>query len=279
MGVKAVGILGDGEPTLHPDLYTCLAEGAKTGLDLALATNGVTLKPSAFPLLLDSLVWLRFTLCSADGKNYKTMMGRNEETFHKVIRNIETLANSKQKLSSKCTIGIQMVLTDECADQIIPLAKLGQEIGVDYFVVKQTSERDTSEQNTIARDYTKHEELFLQAETFSRDNYSVIVKRLKMQKEKRQYDNCYGCEFLPQISGAGDLYNCGNFFGNPDFHIGNIIDRSFKEIINSGRYREVMNRVKQGIDVHSQCGIGCRQNEINEYLDFLKAQPPHINFI
>ena len=40
MGVKAIGFLGDGEPTLHPGVYDAVEAGAEFGLDMAIATSG-----------------------------------------------------------------------------------------------------------------------------------------------------------------------------------------------------------------------------------------------
>ena len=44
-------------------------------------------------------------------------------------------------------------------------------------------------------------------------------------------------------------------------------------------YEEVQKKVSTEVNVHKQCGTGCRQNEINEYLWDLKNPPNHINFI
>ena len=279
IGVKAVGILGDGEPTLHPDLYDCMNEGAKTGLDLAIATNGVALKQERLAELLSAVKWIRFTLSSASGENYKAMMDRSPKTFERVVENIRQAVAIKHAMNLDVTIGIQMVLIDLCADQIVPLAELGRELGVDYFVVKQTSERETTRHGLITRDYGQYEKEFLRAEACSGGHYKVIVKRRKMNLSRRGYDQCHGCAFLPQITGAGGVYSCGNFFNDQRFFMGSIVDESFKDIVAGDRYRSVLERVANDVDVHAECGIGCRQNEINEHLAMLKSTPPHVNFI
>ena len=285
MGVKAIGFLGDGEPTLHPGVYDAVEAGAAFGLDMAIATNGVALSAERLPKFLASLNWIRFTLAVGERQAYKRVMGGNEKTFDKVVNNIRRCVEIKKELGLPVVIGMQMVLIEECLDQVVPQARLGKELGVDYFVVKQTSEsgneeKDNVQHGLILEDYSKYEDIFLSAESFASESYAVVIKRAKMEKKTRNYHSCYGCEFLPQITGKGDVYPCGNHFERQDLYIGNIVDQSFRDIVFGERYAEVMRRVKEDINVHTECGIGCRQNEINEYLYELKTnRPAHANFI
>ena len=75
------------------------------------------------------------------------------------------------------------------------------------------------------------------------------------------------------------MYICGHFFGEEKYLLGDITKNSFKDIVSSDHYRSVLKRATEEVDVHSQCGLGCRQNEINEYLWNLKNPPKHLNFI
>ncbi len=279
VGVKAIGILGDGEPTMHPDFHEIIPAGHAAGLDMAVATNGVLLKQEKLPELLSALKWIRFTLSSATGENYRIMMDRKEKIFDRVIENIRAAIEVKKANKLNVTIGIQMVLTNDCSSQIVPLAKLGKELDVDYFVIKRTSEREGTPHGLDTPKYSEYESLFQEAEAYSTNDYSVIVKRIKMANQHRSYNTCYGCSFLPQITGAGEMYSCGNFFNNKDFLMGDITKKSFKDIVYSDQYRQVLKRVEQQVNVHTDCGIGCRQNEINEHLSTLKSKPQHVNFI
>lgn len=279
IGVKAVGFLGDGEPMIHPGVYDAVIAGAKAGLDMALSSNGLVLKDKNLEKFLAALTWIRFNI-SASPEKYKQVMNTPSYNFERVMQNISKCVEMKKRYGLKTTIGLQMVLIDECADDIIRFAQLGKELGVDYAVIKQCSESHNHKLNLEDEDYEKYALLLREAESYSDDNYNVIVKWRKMStKGVRNYNHCYGCEFLPQISGNGAVYNCGNFFGNDDFYIGNICEQSFREIVFSDRYKEVMDKVKKGANVHKICGLNCRQNEINEFLWKLKNPPEHVNFI
>ena len=278
MGVKAIGFLGDGEPMIHSGVYDAIVAGKKAGLDMAISTNGLIMQDDKLKEFLSALTWIRFTISAASAKKYEEIMGTNQKNYYKVINNIEKCVKIKELHGLKITIGLQMVLIEECADEIVSFAKLGRDMGVNYAVIKQCSESSNAKHNLVVRDYEKFEPMFLEAESYSNRDYNVIIKRKKMQKKIRKYNSCFGCEFLPQITGGGDVYNCGNFFGNKSFLMGNIVKKSFKDIVFSDNYLKIMKKTNN-IDVHKMCGINCRQNEINEFLWMLKNPPNHLNFI
>ncbi len=280
IGVKAVGFLGDGEPMIHPGVYDAVAAGKGAGLDMALSTNGVLMKEERLQELLSSLTWIRFNISAATPSTYASVMGVDENVFYKVVENIRRCVRIKRVGNLPVVIGIQMVLIPGCFEDLVPFAAMGRDLGVDYAVVKQCAERTDTGQAPSTEDLERHKHLLEQAESLSNDSYNVIIKWRKISNDGvKNYDRCYGCEFLPQISGNGDVYSCGAWFGNPDFLIGNINHETFKEIVAGRRYAEVMRRVKNEVNVHNDCGTNCRQNEINEFLWKLKNPPEHVNFI
>jgi len=280
IGTKAIGFLGDGEPMIHPGVYDAVVAGAKAGLSMSLSTNGVIMREERLLELLESLVWLRFNVSAASPEKFAKVMGTSQDNFHAAVENIRKCTEIKKKYGLKTTLGLQMVLVPECSDEIVAYAEMGKDLGVDYAVIKQCSENEHYKLDSIDLEYAKHEAALKKAESLSDENYNVIIKWIKMRNNGvRSYDHCFGCEFLPQISGNGDVYNCGNFFGNKDFYMGNIAEESFKDIVFGERYREVMDRVKTSVDVHTACGINCRQNEINEFLWKLDSPMAHVNFV
>jgi hypothetical protein len=176
-----------------------------------------------------------------------------------------------------------MVLTHKDVGEVIPLAKLGRELGVDYFVIKQCS--DTVESALGVYDklslYKNYKNILKEAEGLSTENYNVIAKWQKIMGEgKRDYENCLGVPFLLYSSGDGKLFPCGAFFTEKywdKFLMGDLVKDSFKDIIKSDRYWEVVERVrKMGV---KKCYVGCRTDAINSFLWKLKHPPEHVNFI
>ena len=68
-----------------------------------------------------------------------------------------------------------MVVMPEYEDQILPLAKLGQELSPDYLVLKHCSD---DEEGNLGVDYKGYERLFnkfTEAESYSTDDYKVVA--------------------------------------------------------------------------------------------------------
>lgn len=297
IGVKAVSFVSDGESTCNPHLYDAIVHGKSNGLDMALGTNGYLLKADQLERILPALTYLRFNLSAGEAARYAEIHGVKEACFHKVCENIKRAVEVKKRLGLQVTLGIQMVLMPEFKDQIIPLSRLGKELGVDYFVIKHCSD---DEEGTLGVDYSKYTELtetLKEAETFTDESYLVTAKWSKiMSGGLRKYSACYGPPFIIQLSGSGLVAPCGMFFNDKykQYHIGNIKETSFKDIWQSDRYWEVMDYLASDkFNAKTDCGTLCLQHKVNEFLWDLKEaecksvetddsevnQPQHVNFI
>ena len=294
IGVKAVSFVSDGESTCSPHLYDAITHGRANGLDMALGTNGYLLKDNRLEEILPALTYLRFNISAAYPRRYSEIHGCSEDCYYKVISTIRECVRIKKERGLLVTIGLQMVLLPELCDQVLPLAKLGQELGVDYTVIKHCSD---DELGSLGVDYSSYFELvgtLKEAEAASTNDYTVGVKWSKiLSGGKRCYSRCYGPPFIMQFSGSGLVAPCGMLFNEryKDYHIGNLADDTFKDLWNGKRYREVCELISSDkFDARTMCGSLCLQHKVNEYLWELKqvgspvavavGKPPqHVNFI
>ena len=294
IGVKAISFVSDGESTCSPYLYDAILRGKENGLDMALGTNGYLLKDEKLRDMLPCLTYLRFNVSAADPVRYAQIMGCPEKYFYKVYDTIKESVKIKKECSLSLTIGMQMVLMPDFKDQIIPMAKLGKELGVDYMVIKHCSD---DENGSLGVDYSKYFDLIetlKEAERYSGEGYIVKAKWSKILSQgKRRYSQCYGPPLMMQMSGSGLVAPCGMLFNDKykKFHIGNIAEKSFKELWKSERYWEVIDLIaSEKFDARTMCGTLCLQHKINEFLWDLKngdlsiekpegAAPMHMNFI
>ena len=86
--------------------------------------------------VLPYLTYLRINISAGESKRYSEIMGVKEKYFDRICQNIKDMVEIKRKNNLGVTIGLQMVLMPEDADQVIPLAKLGKELRPDYLVIK-----------------------------------------------------------------------------------------------------------------------------------------------
>ena len=297
IGVKAISFVSDGESTLSPHIYEAILKGKANGLDMALGTNGFAIKDERLVEILPALTYIRYNVSAATPERYARIHGVPEKTFYKVLNTIKESVAIKKEKKLNVTIGLQMVLLPEYKDDIIPLADLGKEMGVDYLVIKHCSD---DEKGTLGINYEQYHalvDILKEAESKSNDTYLVKAKWSKiLSGGKKKYTKCYGSPFILQMSGSGLIAPCGFLFNDKykeKFHIGNIAEKSFKEIWQSDRYWEVMNYITSDkFNTKFDCGTLCLQHKVNEFLWDLKngdisllndrdldKTPMHINFI
>lgn len=278
LGVKGMTFTGDGEPTLNPALYDAIEIGRKEGLDIAVATNGIALDVYKIRRLLANCIWVRFTICGAIQKAYKHMHG--VDMFHMVKSHIRTAVGERE--DGWATIGMQMVLTPDCFDQIIPMAEMALELGVDYLQIKQFS--DPGDERMHPFDYAEYQKVIAklkEAEAMSNDKTNIIIKwsMINDVDNKKPYDHCNSLPFLFQISGNSKCYPCGYLFNREEYCYGDLKEQSFEEIITSERYWNIIKYMANDFDVHTQCMGNCRHRFVLEFLHEYLNPPEHVNFI
>lgn len=297
IGVKGVSLVSDGESTLSKSYAPFIEHASNIGIDTGNATNAWEFGPEKSERVLPHLSWLRFTVAAGTPERYADIMYKgpeHTEVFDKAIRNIKYAVEFKKKHNLSVTLGIQMVLMPEFKDEIIPFAKLGVDLGVDYAVIKHCSD---DENNTLGIDYDQYEsmyDLIKTAENLSNDVTQVIAKWDKLKdKGKSSYKRFYGPPFLLQISGSGLVAPSGMFFQatHSKLHMGNFTTEKFLDIFNSNRYWDAMNYISSpNFDAQTMMGTLPIQHYISVALDnHVKGiekivpasgeDPLHVNFL
>lgn len=297
MGIRSVSLVSDGESTISKAYVPFIQHAAKLGINIGNATNAWEWEPEKIEAVLPHITWLRFTVAAGRPESYAKIMYKGPEhtqVFDRAMSHIRYAVELKRKKKLGVTLGIQMVLMPDLKDEILPFAKLGLDLGVDYAVIKHCSD---DEQGTLGIDYSQYEALhplLEQAEAMSNEQTKVIVKWSKIKDgDKPTYQRFYGPQFLLQISGSGLVAPSGMFFNarHSKLHIGNFTEERMKDIWKSDRYWRVMNYLASPhFNAQTMMGTLPIQHYVSVALDnHLKGiqriqpgvgeKPLHVNFL
>ena len=297
IGIKSVSLVSDGESTLSKAYVPFVQHASNLGIDIANATNGWEFEKEKVDQVLPHMTWIRFTVGAGTPEGYSKVMYKGEKytkVFDRAMRNISYAVELKQKLNLDVTIGIQMVLTPEFKDEVLPFAKLAVDLGVDYGVIKHCSD---DEMGTLGIDYAKYEEMYpiiQKAEKMSNDKTKVIAKWKKIKdKGVSSYNRLYGPQFLLQLSGSGLVAPAGQFFNArySKLHMGNFTEERFIDIFKSNRYKTIMDYIASpNFDAQTMMGTLPITHYVNEALNDhvigkhrIKpsngSKPLHVNFL
>ena len=297
MGIRSVSLVSDGESTISKAYVPFIQHASKLGINIGNATNAWEWEPEKIEAVLPYMTWIRFTVAAGRPESYAKIMYKGPEhthVFDRAMSHIRYAVELKKKKNLSVTLGIQMVLMPDLADEILPFAQLGVDLGVDYAVIKHCSD---DEQGTLGIDYSQYEALhplLEQAEAMSNDKTKVIVKWSKINDgDKPTYQRFYGPQFLLQISGSGLVAPSGMFFNarHSKLHIGNFTEERIKDIWKSDRYWRVMNYLASPhFNAQTMMGTLPIQHYVSVALDnHLKGdqriqegvgeKPLHVNFL
>lgn len=279
VGVKSFLLAGEGEPLLNPHCREVATKAKSLGIDAALNTNALLLSLELSKDLLPGLIWARFSIQAADPQKYAYLHGTKEEDFSKVIDNIAKAVQIKRKNNLAVTLGIQQILMDDNWQEVYRIAKLSKDLGVDYFVVKRFSMHPKNSYQVSMNIPQKCEEIFEQTASLSDKDFTSIVRWQNFQDDGiPAYKQCLGLHFVAPILANGKIYTCCNFSRDERFCYGDLHEKSFEEIWQGKRRKEIVEFVETKIDP-KKCMSFCRHHSINKFLWSLKQRPQHINFI
>lgn len=278
-GLKSVICSGEGEPLLNKEMSS-IANGIKAcGVNVAMSTNGVLFTREKIEECLGAFSWVRYSVASMMNDSYNKIQQGKDGDLDKVKENLDEAVRFKKDNKLTTTLGVQCLLLPDNVGQLPFMAKTLREIGVDYLTVKPYSQHLHS-RNKFEIDYEEMLDLEKLLKEYATDDFAVYFRASAMKKVHREkhYKQCYGLSFMAHIDAKGNVWPCVAHIGTEDLCYGNIYDRTFEEIWEGGRRREINEHLNK-MDINKACREACRLDEINKYLDELKHPGLHVNFI
>lgn len=282
LGLKSVMYAGEGEPLLHKDFADIVSHTKKSGIDIAITTNGVLFNKHLTEKILGDVEWIKVSINAGTSDTYSKIHRTKPTDFDTVIKNMSYAVKIKRENGYKCTLGMQLLLLPENRHEVLLLAELAKEIGMDYLVIKPYSQH-LSSKTVRYRDikYTDYLSLSDELESVRTKDFSVVPRINTMKKwdeGRKNYSHCLALPFWSYIDAGGNVWGCSAYLGDGKFYYGNIYRSSFKDIWERERRLKSLHWIEKELDI-TQCRVNCRMDEINRYLHELKNPPEHVNFI
>lgn len=241
-GVRAVILIGGGEPLLHPVVGKLIPRLAGHGVAVGITTNGTQLQRYLDPIA-EHVSWTRVSVDASTPATYEQLRphraGRN--VFGQVIDGMRALATRKRGalgysfllVSRRDTKG-DVTLSN--LDEVLPAAKLAREIGCDYFEVKPEYDADhfllahpADAVKQLVTDLQRVQELARPGfDVIAPTNLDEILASGPLVQPK-SYDHCPVSELRTLITPTG-AYLCPYHRGNPAARFGDPATEGFAEM-------------------------------------------------
>lgn len=282
LGVKSIMYAGEGEPLLHKNITEIINHTKKSGIDVAVTSNGVLFNKKVITDSLASISWIKISINGGTKETYAKIHRTKEEDFDTVMENIREAVRFRRSNGLKSTIGMQMILLPENAHEAVLLAEKAKEIGADYLVIKSYSQhlKSLTEQYRNLK-YSDYYHLGEELKKVNGGGFNVVFRMNAMKKlenGKKSYGKCLALPFWTYIDAGGGVWGCSAYLGDGRFLFGDINTETFEAVWKGERRKKVMEFVARELDI-KECRENCRMDEVNRYLWELRNPGPHVNFI
>lgn len=263
IGVEAIQFTGGGEPTVHHDHLRIFSRAQELGMDTALVTNGVRLKPEE--PAIQALMWIRVSVDAGDAETYSRVRRVAAAHWEKVWANIRALARNYGG-----TLGIGFVTTPENFKGIESAARLAKDagasnmrVGAVFSTVGSAFYGDLIPTIQATIDEAK--------ERVDGDGFQLIDlfgRRVGDLDAGSPDDPDCGYQYLTvYIGGDLGIYRCCNTAYTRAGRVGSLVDQRFRDAVLE----------YEPFDAR-QCRH-CQFLGINRAINALVRKPEHANFV
>ncbi len=282
LGLKAVTIVGDGEPTMHKKFVQHTDRIKSFGLDMGIFTNMAFDKKEILDALLRNFFFVRISIDSAKKEYHDKTHGNND--FDKVISNIKKLVELKGD-NQFPIIGAQYVTNSDNYKDLPFAAEFFKNLGINYMTIKPMLKNELNPNHKWNE--LKFADAFPymnKAEQTKGKNFKVYAKYSmfidvlgRRNNNGTYYKKCLATPLSPYMDEDGNVEMCGNLKGR-GFTMGNIYKNSFKEIWESEQRQNCLKKINL-----SKCPVGCKLDPLNKTLwdtfENTKNYENHTNFV
>ena len=250
-----VKLQGMGEPLLNKNLSDMLHEGEERGISMRFTTNGSVYTDETAKSL--SALENTFVSVSVDGSTAEVFEKiRVKGKFDKVKANIKKLTNARGS-GSKLRINLWTVVTKQNFHQLAELVRLCKALGTDgitFQLFLSNWGKGSMDQYVDPIRVERHagdlEQALAEAMELARGE-GVAAEIFESNLLSREH-KCAWPWTSAYICANGDVVPCCVVADSETVKMGNVHERPFAEIWNSGAYQELRTRIRDH-DLPSYC--------------------------
>jgi MoaA/NifB/PqqE/SkfB family radical SAM enzyme len=284
-GVKAVVLIGGGEPMAHPEFGTIVDYFFEHDIHVGVTSNGTLIKKFIKSLALRTK-WVRISVDAGTESVFQKyrphVSGKSQ--FSSVISQMRELSSIK-----KCKLGYSfLVLTKNKEDgsfletnavDILNAAALAKDIGCDYFEVKPSFDMMhflNQVDNETAQIVNSQ---LIKIRNLEDDKFKIISPYTLEESlhhntvQEKDYSRCLTAELRSVFSPSG-AYVCPYHRGNENLKIGDPIKETFLEVWNGEKRKKIMSELNPKI----HCRFHCIRHKTNIKLESMLSGKEEFDF-
>jgi MoaA/NifB/PqqE/SkfB family radical SAM enzyme len=265
--VRAVILIGGGEPLLHRSIGEVIDVLHDAGIELGLVTNG-TLINRYLDRLAEKLSWVRVSMDAGTVDTYDKFRPSRRKTsvFPLIIDNIRALNERKRGKIGYSFLLMQRFddegrVTDTNYHEVYQAGRLAKDLGCDYFELKAMLDDNHFTVNQRPDDIARVEEQLARLHELEDESFHILgssnwerVRRDLDSLEPKEYATCAVAELRTNVTPNG-VFICPYHRGNPKGRLGDINEMPFDEL-----WKRVDTTV---IDPRTDCKFLCARHPTN----------------
>ena len=272
-GIKAVVLIGGGEPMAHPEFGNIVDIFYENDIHVGVTSNGMMIN-KYLDQLKNKTKWVRISVDAGTEEVFNKyrphVSGKSQ--FNRVIDGMKKLA-----LDRKGRLGYSFLILTKLdengkfletnAIDIENAAHVAKEIGCDYFEVKPSFDifhflNDASDVSEIVNDQLS------KIKNLKQDNFDIISPYTLegalqgSTVQEKNYKRCLTTELRAVFSPSG-AYVCPYHRGNNNLKIGDPNTQTFREIWDG----EIRKKTQEKLDASKHCKFHCIRHHTNLALE------------
>jgi len=238
LGTRSILFTGGGEPLTHPQITTIIRAAHALDLKIGMSTNGGLLDTAVQETLLECNTYVRISLDAGTEEVHERLHAAPKGDYRRILSTVKKMSRTKK---GPPIIGYAFLVCDENVTDIEQAVVNAMENGFDYIQFRPVIGRKM------------FSDIFLSIADDTINNMRLkyagypILGNIKPPwtegDEKKGFCHCRITPLLTIIGPDLKVYLCCQWRGNLNYVVGDVSEKSFKDIWGTTEHRELISRI------------------------------------